>query len=334
MVNSRCATLVAAILLVSACSDTGGPSGAPTADIAFVQNGDIYTTSLDSGAVPHLIARDLAGPSWSPDGKLLAAVRNGDTTGIFLMNAVGGDLHQLTKIDWGAFELSGPAWKPDGQVITFSTRCHCCNCRLTTDIWRINVDGTDETLFADDFYTDLKWSPDESKYTLQEYDLIFIQNSDGTNRFGLVQGCCVDWSPDGADIAYANNNRLHLVEPTGTNDRILPVLGDSVYAYAPKWSPDGARIAFLRVPESGEFPAQVPMIMNADGTGQMVLAPGIQTNSSVDWSSDGQYLGFTGFASQADVDANLSQLYSVRPDGTDLHPITEKGAICCFDWRP
>ncbi len=76
------------------------------------------------------------------------------------------------------------------------------------------------------------------------------------------------------------------------------------------------------------------MIMNADGSGQIVLAPGIQTNSSVDWSSDGQYLGFTGFASQADVDASLSQLYIVRPDGSDLRPITEKGTICCFDWRP
>jgi adenine deaminase len=42
-----------------------------------VQDSNIYTMSLDSGAVPHLIARDLARQSWSPDGRLIAAVRNG-----------------------------------------------------------------------------------------------------------------------------------------------------------------------------------------------------------------------------------------------------------------
>jgi hypothetical protein len=76
------------------------------------------------------------------------------------------------------------------------------------------------------------------------------------------------------------------------------------------------------------------MIMNADGTGQMALAPGLQMNSSVDWSSDGEHLAFSAYASQADVDAGLSRLYVVRPDGSDLHPITEKGSVCCFAWRP
>jgi Tol biopolymer transport system component len=332
--NNRSATLVATMLFVSACGDTGGPSPVlPDADIAFVNGSDIYTTSLDSGAVPRLVAKDLIGPSWSPDGKLLAALRVGDSPAIFLMNAAGGELHQLTKTDWKDFDLSGPAWRPDGQVITFSTRCHCCNCRLYTDVWQVNIEGTSETLFASQFYADPEWSPDGKKYTLQELDLIFISNSDGTNRFGLAQGCCVDWSPDGSDIAYANNTRIHLVEPTGTNDRILETPAISGYVFGPKWSPDGTRIAFETY-GADAFPSQEPYVMNADGSGLIELAPGIQANSSVDWSSDGQYLGFSGFASQTDVDASLSQLYIVRPDGSDLHPITEKGAICCFDWRP
>ncbi len=246
MVNNRSATLVAAILLVSACSDTGGPSGGPAADIAFVNGADIYTTSIDSGAVPHLIATGLVGPSWSPDGKLLAALKPTDPQALFLMNADGGNRHQLTSKDWSQADLTGPAWKPDGQVITFGERCKCCICRLDPQIWRINLDGTDEALFAGPPYEDLQWSPDETRYTVvMTPDLIFIQNSDGTNRFGLAQGYYVDWSPDGTQIAYANNTRIHLVEPTGTNDRILPRPTNSLYAYEPKWSPDGTRIAFL-----------------------------------------------------------------------------------------
>jgi Tol biopolymer transport system component len=323
------------MLLVSACSDTGGPSSVPDADIAFVRDTDIYTTSLDAGAVPHLIAKDLTAPSWSPDGKLLVALKPTDPQALFLMNADGKNLHQLTRLDWSQVDLSDPAWKPDGQVITFSTRCHSGgNCRLYTNVWQIPLDGSDETILANLYYIDPQWSPDGARYTLQLVDLIFIQNSDGTNRFGLAQGCCVDWSPDGATIAYGNDGRIHLVEPAGINDRTLPFRPDSAYASVPKWSPDGTRIAFVTYSILDTFPRQVPYVMNADGSGVIELGPDIQVNSSVDWSHDGQFLGFSGFASQADVDANLSQLYIVRPDGTDLHPITEKGAICCFGWRP
>jgi Tol biopolymer transport system component len=323
------------MLFVSGCGDTGGPSPVPAADIAFVQGTDIYTTSLDTGAVPRLIATGLVAPSWSPDGKLLVALQPADPQALFLMNADGENLHQLTGMDWSQFDLSAPAWKPDGQVVTFGIRCKCCICRLDPRVWRINVDGTDETELAGSPHIDIEWSPDGAKYTLQAIpDLIFIQNSDGTNRFGLAQGCCVDWSPDGAQIAYAHDTRIHLVDPAGINDRILPFQSDSAYTSGPEWSPDGTRIAFQTYGVTDAFPRDVPYVMNADGTGVIALAPGIQVNSSVDWSSDGQFLGFTGFASQADVDANLSQLYVVRPDGSDLHPITEKAAICCFEWRP
>src|SRR5437879_1520655 len=103
------------MLLVSACSDTDGPSSVPDADVAFVQGTDIYTTSLDTGVVPRLIAKGLVAPSWSPDGKLLVALQPADPQALFLMNADGKSLHQLTSMDWSQSDLSGPAWKPDGQ---------------------------------------------------------------------------------------------------------------------------------------------------------------------------------------------------------------------------
>ena len=53
-------------------------------------------------------------PAWSPDGTQIAYVsENADTSGIFLMNADGGDARQLTS---GGFL---PAWSPDGQYIAY-----------------------------------------------------------------------------------------------------------------------------------------------------------------------------------------------------------------------
>jgi Tol biopolymer transport system component len=323
--------VVATMLLASACGESSGPSPVPVNTIAFVQDGDIYTTTLETDAVPRLIAKGLVRPTWSPDGKLLAALRPGDSTALFLMNAVGGSLRQLTKYRAG---LDGPTWRPDGQVLGFTLSWRTNY--LHGLVMQIDVDGTHEVqLLGNDLYRHPVWSPDGTRFTVEGvYGLIFI-STNGPDPFGLADGCCVDWSPDGSDIAYAHSNgQIHLIAPTGTNDRALLDPAARGAEFDPRWSHDGTKIAFLKSDTSVAFPTPVPAIMNADGTGRLILATGLQANSSVEWSFDGGHLAFSAYASEADATAYLARLYVVNSDGSDLHPVGAPGNLCCPVWRP
>ena len=287
------------IMLCFACADAGGPSnGGEAADLMFAQDGDLYSVTLAAGATPHRIATGLTGPSWSPDGTMLAALRSDDPPAIVLLRPDGSDVHQLTGLDWTCCTMSGATWSPDGQALTYLVRAILSTQHLP-DIYSINVDGTDEKLIEAQLYDGLQWSPDATRYTLTAIPTgIVMVKLDGTARFDLAKGRNVDWSPDGATIAYSGDDgAIHLITPEGTNIRALPAPSTGQSDLVPKWSPDGSKIAFATYDPSATFPTQIIGVMNADGSGPIALATAIQRTSSVDWSSDGAHLAFSGYAS-------------------------------------
>src|SRR5580704_14328315 len=88
------------------------------------EKGDKYETSLwvvatDGQSAPRRLTsgpRDRS-PTWSPDGRALAFVRNATDAGasqIYLLSLAGGEPHQLTDVAKGAGTL---AWSPDGRTI-------------------------------------------------------------------------------------------------------------------------------------------------------------------------------------------------------------------------
>jgi Tol biopolymer transport system component len=114
--------------------------------LAYTQQqttGRIFTVRYDPEAdvlrsEPKEILASLKGaarPAVSPDGKWLAFNSTEQEEDLFVMNAEGGDLRQLTN---GGYRNRGPRWSPDGKRIAyFSTRSG------DWEIWTTDFGGSD-----------------------------------------------------------------------------------------------------------------------------------------------------------------------------------------------
>jgi hypothetical protein len=180
----------------------------------------LVTSNLDgSGLVvvtPNL-ARDADDPEWSPDGTRLTF---SDSADIYVVNADGSGLVDLTA---DAAEPGGadhPSWSPDGTKLAF---------RYLNSIKVVapNAPGSATTLVGNlGEVWEVSWSPDGTKVAfandvagpLQEE--LFVANADGSNlvRTGVDVETTLDWGVAAAAPA---------VPPpvTGVNVNIAPAGG-------------------------------------------------------------------------------------------------------------
>src|SRR2546423_1858357 len=77
----------------------------------------IYTVGIDGSNLRQITrdAKSSSSPRWSPDGRRIAFVFDGQ---IWTMRPDGADREQVTRISTGA---GGPVWSPDGRWIAFSS---------------------------------------------------------------------------------------------------------------------------------------------------------------------------------------------------------------------
>jgi Tol biopolymer transport system component len=122
------------------------------------------------------------------------------------------------------------------------------------------------------------------------------------------------------DILFSKNNRLRLMRPDGTQERLIP--GSPRDVTDASFSPDGTRIAFVR-DLGGSCPARL-YLMRADGTHVRpftgrVLDPVMESPcyGGLAWSPDGKRLAFT-------KDDVLGSSIWVRPvAGAPSHELSE-----------
>jgi TolB protein len=204
------------------------------------------------------------------------------------------------------------------------------------DVWTINADGTDLTRLTHSpaFEFDPSWSPDGAQIAYRsdrgDESEIWVMNADGTGQRRLTAGISPAWSPDGSSIAYASPGHdpnpplsgISIMNADGSGQHRVPNTDGGEY---PSWSPDGERIAF----NSNLTGDHVMYIVDVDGSNLVDLSS-VGEGWQVDWSPDGRAILFTSHRDHPD---NYTDVYVMRPDGSDVKRLTDARAYTPA-WSP
>ena len=103
-----------------------------------------------------------------------------------------------------------------------------------------------------------------------------------------------------------------------SSGQVKPVIADHAWNTDPAWSPDGERIAYVST-KDGETAIYVMALEDGRVTR---LTRGGAWNGNPSWSPDGRWIMFD--SSRDGPNAEVRNLFKVRPDGTDLSHVTRQ----------
>jgi Tol biopolymer transport system component len=235
----------------------------------------------------------------APDGSTPAGVDYPHS--LWLVHADGSDLHELApgvpasgKI---SFDIS-----PDGSHVIFSTY------DSPVQVWEIGIEGGEQRLLS----TDCNGIPAECMdgqpaYSREGDRIAFIRATETSSVLAI------------RDLATGDVTILDSTRSSSAD----------VWLDEPSWSPDGQQIVYHKVifdrPQDKVVDTNI-FIVNADGSGLHELAlPEGTPWGDADWSPDGSRIVFSSYPIRAGFAGGTAEVYSVRPDGTDLQQLTHLG---------
>jgi Tol biopolymer transport system component len=166
-------------------------------------------------------------------------------------------------------------------------------------LYRINRDGTGFTELSDRGF----------------YNRMAISADSGTI---VVSGSAIE------DYQNETDSNLYLYETDSQNWQLLTQ--GIRKEESPAWSPDLSKIAFtFGFNERSETGIA---IINRDGSGEFILIPNIFYNKEPAWSADGETIAFVSNRN------GEYDLYTIRPDGTEMRQLTQMGSIIAPQWSP
>jgi len=247
---------------------------------------------------------------------------------------------------------SGPANEPDGRTL-----------------WLIRPDRTELHELAAgvpiDGKTNPVWSRDGKHIAFESVHprrLVYETDTVGSRPVPVSRSCsgvleepypCIErspaYSPDGKQLAtviylrhrYAENETCSQSDTCfhlGFSLDATQVATSTASIEGLSWSPDGSQIAYHRVAKDVDKPLSSELwIVKADGTDpHPIPLPEGLTAGDPDWSPDGSLIVFSSepIHDRNDVVGlpNAPDVYTVRPDGTDLQRLTHDGGSGAPSW--
>jgi TolB protein len=246
-------------------------------------------------------------PIPSPDGRTLFVPGRRP----YLVRADGSGRRRIA-LSWFA---TVNAWSPDGKRLAYTPSGE-------NGIWTYDLSpGRRVRISFGEYDTSPAWSPDGKRIAYAGDDGVFVSEADGrdTRRLTSLQAAGTPvWSPDGKTIAvpdYSPSGRLLLLPVRGGKPRRVIRGGQDA-----AWAPDGESLAF-----TARHGRQWDLfVARADGSHARRLTFGAGGAEAADprWTPAGDLIVFRRFDAHAPGELELSEIWSVEPDGSGLREVT------------
>ena len=213
-------------------------------------------------------------------------------------------------------------------------------------IWLIHPDGTDDHevgLAVPGEHHHPDWSPDGNQLVISSYAAaeelyaVDVATEEARVLWQCSAPCVGDdeaaWSPDGSRIVFvramepfvndAPSCALMIGDPvTGGVEQV----GETRSCYDretfPHWSRDGSRVVYYRGVFEGERATGSAVYVFDLATGQETkLTDDALVGGDADWSADDEWIVFSTYPLR-DFCCEVSNLYRIRPDGSELEQLT------------
>jgi len=271
-------------------------------------------------------------PKWLSGGRIGYAVRGGANQGIKIWHPDRRIVSVVTGV------VRNPSWAPDGAHLVYERMLKPA---MTEHLIPTASHDPEFELFLSEPFP--SFSPDGRHLLYSQYTgvgtnpgdtSIEIMNSEGDEKKTLyhekgVSAFDASWSPVGDVILFSVGryfrapglpaSQIATVKPDGSG--FQTIVDDGVNNGFPSWSPDGKQVVYRRGKQ-----LVIRTLADAKTT---PLTDGSHYDNFPQWQPHGGVILFT-----SDRDGRF-ELYTIRPDGTDLKRLTNvAGSNAHSSWSP